>query len=120
MESSAERTEQWQKGIENWRSRLAILVAGYLVFETLSGLVVLFAPFSVSSQITVLIHTAIGLVFLIPCGWYLLRHWLEYFRNPLSHIVVVGYVGAAALALCLVSGVVLTVQAIWSPRISYT
>ncbi len=122
MESSEEitgRSEQWKKGIRNWRSRLAILVAGYLVFETLSGLIILFAPFSVPSQITVLVHTVVGLLFLIPCGWYLLRHWLEYFRNPLSHIVVVGYVGTAAFALCMISGVVLTVQAAASVRISY-
>jgi len=113
------RPDQWEKGIENWRSRLAVFVAGYIVFETLSGLAILFAPFSVPSQVTVLVHTVVGLAFLIPCGWYLIRHWLEYFRNPLSHIVVVGYVGLAALLLCLVSGVVLSVQAIWSLRISY-
>ena len=111
--------ERWRKGLQNWRSRLAILAAGYLLFETLSGLAILFAPFSVPSQIVVLVHTLIGLIFLIPCGWYLVRHWLEYWRNPFSHIVLVGYLGFATLALCLVSGVVLTVQAIWGVRISY-
>jgi len=111
--------ERWRKGLQNWRSHLAILAAGYLLFETLSGLAILFVPFSVPSQIVVLVHTLIGLVFLIPCGWYLIRHWIEYFRNPLSHIVLVGYLGFAALALCLISGAVLTVQAIWGVRISY-
>ena len=58
--------ERWRKGLQNWRSRLAILAAGYLLFETLSGLAILFAPFSVPSQIVVLVHTLIGLIFLIP------------------------------------------------------
>ena len=104
---------------EGWRSRLAILAAGYLVFESLTGLLILFAPFSVGVQVTVLAHTALGLVFLAPCVYYLWVHWASYRGKPVSHIVVVGYLGLAACAVCLVSGAVLTVQAIWGVRISY-
>ncbi len=104
---------------DGWRSRIAVLAAGYLAFETLTGLFILFAPFSVASQVTVLAHTGLGLVFLAPCAFYLATHWAQYFSKPISHIVVVGYLGLAACAVCLVSGVVLTAQAIWGVRISY-
>jgi hypothetical protein len=104
---------------EGWRSRIAILAAGYLVFESLTGLLILFAPFSVNGQVTVLVHTAAGVFFFAPCVYYLWIHWAQYRAKPISHIVVVGYLGLAACAACLVSGVVLTVQAIWGARISY-
>jgi hypothetical protein len=105
--------------LRNWLAPLAIAAAGYLVFESVTGLIILFAPFSIPTQVTVLVHTGIGIVFLLPCCWYLLRHLAEYWRSPVSHIVVMGYLGGAAVLLCLVSGVVLTVQAVFGARISY-
>lgn len=112
-------TEHWRHAIRNWQSRLAIAVAGFLLFETLSGLAIFLLPFSVSNQVNVIVHTVVGMIFLIPCGWYLIRHFLEYRRNNLSHIVVMGYLGTAAIPVCLVSGVVLTIQAVFGSRISY-
>ena len=104
---------------EGWRSRLAALAAGYLAFELLSGLWILFAPFSVTSQVAVIAHTGFGVALLAPCVWYLWVHWVGYRAKPLSHIVVVGYLGLAATLVCLASGAVLTYQAIAAPRISY-
>jgi len=98
---------------------MAALAGGYLLFELLSGLWILFAPFSVASQVAVIAHTGLGLAFLIPCAWYLAKHWFDYRSKPLSHIVVVGYLGLAATVVCLVSGVVLTYQALGARRISY-
>jgi hypothetical protein len=105
--------------IEGWRSLLAVLATGGLAFLTLSGLLILFAPFNVPNQVNVLVHTVLGLLFLIPCGWYLIRHWLKYWRSPLSHNLILGYVGAGVLILCIISGIVLTVQAAFGTRISY-
>ncbi len=102
-----------------WRSPVAILTAGLTAFLTLSGLVILLAPFSVANQINVIAHTLGGLLFLVPCGWYLARHWRQYWRHSWSHHLVLGYMGGAALLLCVVSGVVLTLQATLGRRISY-
>jgi len=112
-------SNRWEQSRRNWTAPLAISVAGFLVFETLTGLAILFLPFSVPAQLMVLIHTVAGVVFLIPCCWYLLRHLAEYWRSPVSHILVLGYLGAAALLLCLVSGLILTIQAAFGARISY-
>lgn len=118
-QDSVNAAHRWEQSLRNWLAPLAVAVAGYLAFETLSGLVILFLPFGISTQVAVLLHTIIGVVFLIPCCWYLLRHLAEYWNTPVSHIVVLGYLGGAAVLLCLVSGVVLTIQAAFGTRISY-
>jgi hypothetical protein len=102
-----------------WQRQLARVVSGLLVFETLSGLVVYLLPFSVSSQMTVLFHTAAGLVFVLPYLWYQLRHWQRYRSTRLSHVVLTGYFSMLASLVLVVSGVVLTVQALFATRISY-
>ncbi|MBI2818377.1 MAG: hypothetical protein HYX73_00215 [Acidobacteria bacterium] len=105
--------------IQEWRSWLSILVGGGLAFLSLSGLCILLAPFNVANQVNVLVHTVLGCVFLIPCTWYLARHFLRYWRSPVSHILILGYIGLAALLACAVSGIVLTIQAAFGTRISY-
>src|SRR5919197_274730 len=110
--------ERQRDRIAGWRSRLAILTAGGLVFLTLSGLLILFGPFNVPNQVNVIAHTALGLIFLVPCAWYLVRHLRQYWRSPLSHNLVLGYLGGAVVVLCAVSGIVLTWQAAFGKRIS--
>jgi hypothetical protein len=105
--------------IRGWRSPLAIITAGGVAFLTLTGLVILFGPFHVANQVSVLLHTVLGLLFLVPCSLYLVRHFLRYWRSPMSHNLMLGYVGAAMVLLCSVSGVVLTLQAAFGTRISY-
>jgi hypothetical protein len=102
-----------------WRSALAVLVAGFSVFAALSGLSIWLLPFNILNQTTVLLHTLAGLAFLLPCGWYLVRHWLRYWRNPLSHIQLLGYVGGGAFVLCVVSGLVLTSESAFGNKINY-
>ncbi len=111
---------RWHERAHEWCARLAILVAGFAVFSVLSGLAIWLLPFSVPNQWAVIIHTLAGLAFLVPCGWYLVRHWKRYWRDPMSHIQLLGYLAAAAFILCLVSGVVLTWQSVFGIRINYT
>ena len=106
--------------VEQWRARLTTYTCGLLAFVTLSGFIAWLAPFSVPTQVTLLLHTLGGLVVLLPCLWYLVRHLLRYWRNPLSHILVLGYIGTAGLALCLVSGVVVTWDAAFGKKLDYT
>ena len=101
-----------------WRSHLLLVVAGLLVFETLTGLSIWLLPFSVPNQVMVLVHTGIGLVFLVPFAWYQLRHWLRYRRLPVSHLVLTGYFAMAATLTATVSGLVLTGQALFGTRIA--
>ena len=102
-----------------WRSHLAILISGLLVFETLTGLWIFFLPFSLPAQFAVLVHTAGGLVFVPPYIWYQLRHWKIYRHAPMTHVKLTGYLALVVALVCGVSGLVLTWQAAFAVRISY-
>src|SRR6266508_2626993 len=104
--------------ISEWQHRLLICVSGLLVFETLTGLAIYLLPFSVPTQVTVLLHTVIGLVFVIPYGWYQLRHWRMYRERQMTHVVLTGYFSMAAGIALAVSGLVLSYQAVLTNRIS--
>ncbi|MDH5307544.1 MAG: cytochrome c family protein, partial [Myxococcales bacterium] len=103
-----------------WRSRLSIFVGGLLCFETLSGLWIWLLPFSIPSQILVLLHTVFGVLFLLPYLIYQGRHWWVHRGGPWSHYRVTGYVAFAAVAVNAISGVVLTLQSVFGTAISYT
>ena len=102
-----------------WSSRLSIFVGGLLLFEAITGLWIWLLPFSVSSQISVLVHTAAGVLFLVPFVFYQGRHWWVYRGRPLSHYLITGYVAFAAIVLNAVSGLILTFQALFGKVISY-
>ena len=104
---------------DEWRQKLLISVSGLLLFETLTGLSIFLLPFSVPNQVMVLLHTVIGIVFLTPFAWYQTRHWMLYRGQRLSHVKLTGYFAMVATLVAIVSGLVLTAQALWATRISY-
>ena len=102
-----------------WRSKLAGIVVGLLLFETLTGLAICVLPFSLPVQFSVLVHSAVGLIFLIPFLWYQARHWWVYRYAPMTQAKVMGYLALTSALICAASGVVLTAQAVWGTRIGY-
>jgi hypothetical protein len=102
-----------------WRHPLSIAVSGLLVFETLTGIFIWLAPFSVTNQVSVLAHTLVGLAFVLPLTWYLIRHWLIYRGTRLNNYKLTGYFTLLAALLIVISGLVLTFQAVFATRISY-
>ena len=102
-----------------WAKSLAYLAAGYIIFETLTGLFIYFLPFSISNQIMVLVHTVIGLLFFIPVVWYQLKHVLAYKERPISDIKITGYIATIAVITAIISGIGLTWQAALGSGISY-
>lgn len=101
-----------------WRAKSGVLVAGLLVFETLTGVVIYLLPFSLPMQFTVLTHTIVGMIFLFPYVWYQIRHFIVYRSQAMTHVKMTGYLSMVAILVCGVSGVVLTIQAVFSTRIS--
>ena len=102
-----------------WRAPLAITVAGWLLFETLSGLLILFLPFGLTPQFTVVVHTGVGCLFLLPYLIYQVQHWSTHLSSAWTHVKLTAYVAFGAAMVCVVSGVVLTVQALVGTRIGY-
>ncbi len=113
-----------EKGVNGktteWERRLLHFVSGLLVFETLTGLSIYLLPFSLSNQMMVLLHTVVGLVFILPFTWYQIRHWLLYRKWTFNHIKFTGYAAMVVTIVAGVSGLVLTYQSLLSTRISYT
>lgn len=98
---------------------MLVYVSGLLLFETLTGLSIYWLPFSVSNQVTVLAHTVVGLVFILPYAWYQLRHWRMYRSMRMTNVKLTGYFAMVATVVAAVSGLVLTAQAVLGTRISY-
>ncbi|MCP4249759.1 MAG: cytochrome b/b6 domain-containing protein [bacterium] len=103
-----------------WRRPLTGITLGLLVFETITGLAMWLAPFSVWNQYGVLWHTVFGVLMVVPVGWYLGQHFWRRFRGKFNHYQLLGYLSAAILIVLTVSGFVLTAQAVWGTRIGYT
>ena len=101
-----------------WESWLAKLSMAALLFEAVTGLAITFGPFHAAVQWSVLVHTVVGALTLLPLAWYCAAHWWEYRHWALSHIVLLGYVSLLGLAVCSASGVVLTVQGLFGVKTS--
>ncbi len=101
-----------------WSSMLSKTAAAILLFELLSGLAVTFGPFHPVAEWGVLLHTIIGVLTIAPLVWYSIRHWEDYRDQALSDVLLLGYVGVGALAICLVSGLVVTGQALLAVKTS--
>ena len=102
-----------------WGRRFAALTLAWLGAEALSGLAIWLLPFSVPVQWTVVVHTAVGVVFLVPALVYSWQHFLVYRSRPQGAVVWMGYAATAATLVAIVSGLVLTADALWGRRISY-
>lgn len=102
-----------------WRSKLTLWSHGALLFLTLTGLSIWLLPFSRFNQVSVLVHTLVGLLFLVPICVYAVRHWLAYRRHVLTHNKFLGYVSVGVLLVCGLTGLVLTYQPLFGLRIGY-
>ena len=102
-------------GWSTWSTRVS---STSLLFLAASGLLVTFAPFHSAVEWSVLVHTAVGLLTLIPIAWYFAVHWLDYRRYSLSDVVLLGYAATVALLVCSVSGLVVTWQGLFKMRMS--
>jgi hypothetical protein len=107
-----------QSATRRWESTTLFAVCGLLLFETLTGLSILFLPFSVSTQLMVLLHTGVGLLFILPYTYYQIRHWRVHQSRPLTHVKLTGYFSLVATVAAGLSGLVLAYQALFSTRIS--
>jgi len=111
--------EQMKDSTTRWSDKLARLAAGFLLFETITGLSIYFLPFSIANQVMVLMHTGIGILFLLPFAWYQFKHWRAYRKKQMNNIKLTGYISLLAIVAALLSGLILTWQAAFSFKISY-
>ncbi|TAM84663.1 MAG: hypothetical protein EPN47_00680 [Acidobacteria bacterium] len=89
------------------------LLSGVLIFLALTGLAMWLLPFSVPIQVSVLIHTVLGLVVVIPITLWQLSHWLATRKTRRSFRKICAYTGFWTMSVVLASGLVLTWQAMF-------
>jgi hypothetical protein len=102
-----------------WLSVLTLICVAGLAFEAATGLLIYLAPFTEFNQYGVLLHTLIGLVWMLAFLWYSIRHWSKRFRANFNHVQLLGYIGFVLILACIVTGVWLTIEASLGTRISY-
>ena len=101
-----------------WSTALARTTAAILLIELVSGLAITFGPFHPAIEWGLLLHTVLGLATIAPLAWYFGWHWKDYAHQALSDVLLLGYVGLGALAICEVSGFWLSGQALFGIRTS--
>ena len=101
-----------------WRSKLTRLTSAVILFELVSGFVIYLSAFGVLPQLTILVHTVLGILMLIPMVWYVFSHWAKRRKGKLSHIQLLGYASGILLLISLISGVVITWQGLFATRLS--
>jgi len=102
-----------------WLRRFTGLTMAWLAFETLSGLSLYFLPFSAANQWIVLLHTGLGLVFLVPATIYQVSHLVAYWPRAGSANKVLGYLSTVSALAASATGLFLTWQAAFGAAISY-
>ncbi|MBL9140112.1 MAG: hypothetical protein JNK85_29850 [Verrucomicrobiales bacterium] len=101
-----------------WTSHLAWCGFATLIFEAVTGLVITVAPFHAAIQWSVLVHTGVGAITLLPLAWYCVAHVADYRRYAASHITVLGWLALGGLTVCSLSGLVVAGEALWGLRSS--
>ena len=101
-----------------WSALLSKAAGAALAFLAVTGLAVTFGPFHAVTQWGLLVHTAIGAASFLLLVWYIFVHWLDYRRYQLSSVLLLGYVALAGLAICLLSGIVVTWQGVFGLHMS--
>ncbi|MEE8468678.1 MAG: multiheme c-type cytochrome [Planctomycetota bacterium] len=115
-ERNLEGNEGQERRQRGWRDKAGRWTAGLTLLLTVTGLSIHFLPFSVFNQHSVLVHTVVGLGFVVPFAIYLVRHVRAYWDFPGTHVKLSGWALAAALLACTVSGLVITWQGAMSTR----
>lgn len=95
------------------------LLGGVLIFLLLSGLGIWLLPFSVTAQVAVLLHTALGLLLVIPIAAWLFRHWWSTRKSPWRLRKVCAYGGFWTLAVNTASGLLLSWEAFFGLNINH-
>lgn len=105
-----------EMAVAGWGRPIAILVAALLLVESLTGLWIYLTPWSVATEMQLLLHTAAGLLLVGPYLYYQGWHLSNWWRQRMTAVMVLGYGLMAMTVICLASGAVVTWQAWAGPK----
>lgn len=107
-----------QKALHGWRSPMAMFVTSVLLIEGITGIWIYLVPFSVASQLQVLLHTVLGIGVIVPYLVYQVAHLRMWGSQKASADMVLGYLLTLCVLVCLLSGLVVTAQGVGGDRLS--
>jgi len=102
----------------DYRSFLTWIATALVAYGLLSGLVITLMPFSVYAQYSIIIHTVVGVLSLLPLMAAIYLHWQRRKADAPAPVARTAIIAIAALGLCLLTGLVITVMAVfgtWVP-----
>jgi hypothetical protein len=106
IEPGIHSTPGHQIAAKGWASPLAMLVTLLLLIESGTGLWIYLAPFGITSQIQVLVHVSAGLLLVLPYLVYQYRHFLTWYAQKATAVMVLGYFLMVLMLVSLASGLV--------------
>ena len=89
------------------------LIGGLLIFLTVGGLLIWVLPFGLFAQVSVVVHTVVGVVAAAAFAVWQLSHWLATRKAPRRARKISAYVGFWLLAASVIAGFVITWQALF-------
>lgn len=89
-----------------------------LVVQSVTGLWIYLGPFSVASEVQLLLHVAVGLTLLLPFVGYLYRHLAVWSRQKWTVVMAIGYLLMLMVVACMLSGLMVTWRAVFGPKLS--
>ena len=104
--------------IIDYRSFLTWIATSVVGYSLLSGLMVTLLPFGVYAQFSIIVHTVVGTVAVIPLVVAVYLHWQRRKPDAPAPIARTAMVAIAALAVCLLTGLLITAMALfgtWVP-----
>ncbi len=104
--------------IVGWRASLTWMMTSILVYGLLSGLCILLLPFGAYAQYSVIVHSLVGIVSLLPICYGLYLHWRRRNVNIAPEVRRVALIATVLLLACILAGLVLVLQAAFDTRVA--
>jgi hypothetical protein len=102
----------------DYRSFLTWIATALVAYSLLSGLLITLLPFGVYAQYSIIIHTIVGVVSLLPLIAAIYLHWQRRKADAPAPIARTAMLAIAVLVVCLFTGLLITAMALfgtWVP-----
>ena len=102
----------------DYRSFLTWIATSVVAYSLLSGMMVTLLPFGVYVQYSIIVHSIVGVVALVPLAVAVYLHWQRRKFDAPPPIARAALLAIAALVLCVLTGLVITAMALfgtWVP-----
>ena len=111
MDNKQESSSTPGEVVIDYRSFLTWIATSVVVYSLLSGLMVTLLPFGVYAQFSIIIHTVVGLVAVLPLAAAVLLHWQRRRSDAPVPVARTAMIAIAALVVCLLTGLLITAMA---------